>query len=162
MNTYVMSMDTTLKKRLGSSRHPGTLDGRHSNNHLPIPNDYLAPRLEYRHMEELGIPTLEETLSMETQILQVIARGERGLTFSMALYPQNTIVTLHYAFCMEWGYDPTKKWHALYGTTPITTSMNSRTLQEIGIRSGGTISFTYIGLPAGMHSASDVVKEEVI
>jgi hypothetical protein len=31
---YVMSMDTTLKKRLGSSRHPGTLDGRHSNNHL--------------------------------------------------------------------------------------------------------------------------------
>jgi hypothetical protein len=114
-------------------------------------------------MEELGIPTLEETpLSMETQILQVIARGERGLTFSMALYPQNTIVTLHYAFCMEWGYDPTKKWHALYGTTPITTSMNSRTLQEIGIRSGGTISFTYIGLPAGMQSASDVVEEEVI
>lgn len=140
------------------SRHIGWKSFKQS----PIPNDYLAPRLEYRHMEELGIPTEEETLSMETQTLQVIVRGVRGLTFSMALYPQNTVSTLHYAICMEWGYDPTKKWHALYGTTPITAGMNSRTLQEIGIRSGGTISFTYIGLPAGMQSASDFVEEEVI
>ena len=83
-----------------------------------IPNDYLAPWLEYCHFfEEQGIPTLDDTLSMEIQTLQVIVRGERGLTFRLTLYPHNTIATLHSAICMEWGYDPTKKWHALYGTT---------------------------------------------